>query len=577
MSFRITYHLIVLLVCGLTPLLLKAQNSDAPKQLSNTYMLRNCHVVKQPGTIMRHQNVLIKDGWIADVGPNLKAPFDAQVIAADSMYVYAGFIDGHSYTGIAKVEQKDKPKVENPGFPSNTIAGVTPQISSIDTYKSTDKSVGDMRSAGFTISQVVPRGLMLPGSSNIILLGNGDADKMLLKANSAQNFQFTSASGVFPSTTIGVMAKLRDIYKNANIAGSHIEKFKTNPSGLARPDYDAELMAMYPVTTRKQVMTAVAHHTKDVHKSLALKDELGFDLALADVKQGWHYVDQIKSKNIGIWLSLDLPEDEKVEKKDTTSAKAPQKDSLDATKIIEKPKDIRQEAFDAKKLESYKQYIGQAALFEKKEIPFGFSMLNAKTTDFKKNIARMVKEGLSETYALSALTTHPAQLLGISTIVGTVEKGKMANLVITDKSFFEEKSSIRYVFVDGQKFEYNDKPVKAETKSNQKDVEIPNLAGKWSFSIPMEGEVETGKFLITKNGDEYKLVATSDSDPEELIAKEIDVKGNSMTFYFMIEMDQMVKSEFEIKFDGKSFKGTMDIPGMGSVPVTGDFIGPNKL
>jgi hypothetical protein len=288
-----------------------AQNSDTPKPLSKTYYIKNCFVVKQPGTVLSGQNIIVKDGFILDIGPNVKIPYDAQMLAADSMYVYAGFIDAYSNTGITKPEQKDRPKVTDPGNPPNDIAGITPQVLSNDHYKPSDKSVADMRSAGFGLSQVAPRGLMLPGQSSIFLLGDGSADEMILKFGSAQNFQFETSRGVYPSTLIGIMAKFRDLYQNAKIAGQHEEKFLKNPLGLSRPDYTKELKSLYPITTKKQPLYVVAQKTKDVHKALMLKDELGFDLVLAEVKQGWHYIDKIKQQNISVLLSLDLPNEEK--------------------------------------------------------------------------------------------------------------------------------------------------------------------------------------------------------------------------------------------------------------------------
>jgi hypothetical protein len=307
------------------------QNSDAPKPLSATFYLQNCFVVKQPGSILAGQNVIIKDGFISDIGPVLKAPFDAQIIKADSMYVYAGFIDAYSNVGIAKPETRtERPRVQDPGNPPNDIAGITPQIQASDVYKSSDKSVADMRAAGFSISQSTPRGLMLPGQSSIYLLGDGANDKMLIRSGAAQTFQLEVNRGVYPSTSIAAIAKFKDLYKNASIAGAHDEKFKLAPLGLSRPDYSKELMSLYPVTNKKMPLYFVAQKTKDVHKALTLRDELGFELILAEVKQGWHYKDRIKKNNIPILLSLELPEEEKAdakkedakgEKKDTTASK----------------------------------------------------------------------------------------------------------------------------------------------------------------------------------------------------------------------------------------------------------------
>lgn len=548
---------------------LTAQNSDGPKPLSTTYFIQNCFVVKQPGTVLPGQNVIIKDGYISEVGIGLKAPYDAQYIKADSMYVYAGFIDSHSNTGVVKPEAKDRPKVTDPGNPPYDVAGITPQFKSSDVFKPTDKSVGDMRAAGFGISHVAPRGLMLPGQNNLFLLNEGSSDKLLLRSNTSQNLQLEMNRGVFPSTIIGVIAKFRELFKNASIAGTHEEKFKLNSTGLSRPDYSKEIMALYPVTTKKIPLYFKAPNTKDVHKALSLRDELNFDLVLSEVKQGWHYIDRIKKTNTAILLSLELPEDEKKEEKKEVKSEE-KKDSIATKEIKKEEKKVvnpEKDSFDAKKEESVKQYLSQAAMFEKNGVKFGFSFHNVKPSDIKKNIRKLIENGLTENTALSALTTYPAQLLGISNIVGTVEKGKLANLVITDKPYFEEKSAIKYVFVDGKKYDFTEKP-----KKDNKPSESGKMVGIWNYVVEIPGSTQKGKINITKSGGDYKITVNDDSTPnDEDVADNINVEGNNVTFFIMADMGQPVKVEFDLQFEDKTYKGSVSVGEFGSFPIKGDF------
>jgi hypothetical protein len=545
-----------------------AQYSDAPKLLSNTYYLQNCFVVKQPGTILPNQNVIIKNGMISDVGTVLKIPYDAQVIKADSMYVYAGFIDAYSNTGIGKEDKKDRPKIQDPGNPPNDIVGITPEQNSSDFFKSSDKSVQDMRSAGFGISHVVPRGLMLPGQSSLFLLGDGPNDKMLLKYAIGQNFQLEGSRGAFPSTSIAVISKFRDLYKNAQIAGSHEEKFKLNPVGLSRPDYSKELMALYPATTKKMPIYFVAKKTKDVHKAISLKDELGFNMVLTEVQQGWHYMDQIKKKNISVLLAVDLPaEDKKDDKKgdgkkdDTSEEKG---DSTKTKKVEKVTKDPEVIAFNEKRALSIKEYLSQAGVFEKNNINFGFSFLNVKSSDIKKNIKKMIDNGLSEKMALAALTTQPAQLLGISNLVGTVEKGKIANLVLIDKSYFDEKSSIKYVFVDGVKFDYSEKKKNSEGKSSGK------ILGTWVYSVETPNGTQGGKMKISKDGESLKVKIESDDSAINEEASDVIADGDKLSFIISANLGAPVKINFDLSFDDKKCSGSVSIEGMGSFPLKGD-------
>lgn len=535
----------------LCPVLLKAQNSDAPKNVSNTYFLKNCTLVSQPGVINRGHSVIIRDGLIAETGPGVRQPFDAQVISCDSLYIYAGFIDPYSNTGITKPENKERPKAKDPGNPPSDVAGIMPDLNAATLFNPSDKSVEEMRSAGFGISHTLPHGLMLPGQSSIFLLGDGPADRMLVRTASAQNFQFEVSRGVYPSTIIGVMAKFRDLFKNASQGLAYEEKYKINPAGLPRPDQSRETKALYPVVSKSVPLYFLAQHTKDVHRAFAMKEELGFDMVLAEVRQGWHYADKIKAQNITTLLSLNIPEPEK-------------KDSTAKTTDVSKEK----ESFEKKREESRQNYLTQASLFEKKGIRFAFSYKNVKTGDIHKNIRTLIKNGLSESYALAALTTHPATILGISSMAGTVEKGKIANLVITDKPIFDEKSRIKHVFVEGKKYDMASQSKKPEVTKEKADP----ISGTWSYTVETPETPQKGKIIISKSGEIYK-VTVKDETNSATDYEGMDVSGkekNKLSFYINTSLDGNVKVDFSLSFEDKLFTGSVNAGHLGSYEIKGE-------
>lgn len=215
-------------------------------------------------------------------------------------------------------------------------------------------------------------------------------------------------------------------------------------------------------------------------------------------------------------------------------------------------------------------------MFEKQGVPFAFSMINGKPGDLKKTLARMIKAGLSENFALAALTTHPAKMMGLSNLMGTVEKGKIANLVVTQKPYFDEKSTIKYVFVDGKKFDYL-APKKPETKGDGKSNSKDGIVGYWSYAALVNGQQQPGKMNIKKEDNTYKITLTDDSTPnDEDQAQDIKIEGNKLSFYIMADMDQPVKVDVEITFDGKSFTGTASIPEMGTFNLTGEYLSDPK-
>ena len=168
------------LLLGLPLQQLVAQGSDNLKPVNRTYALTDVHIMQAPGKDLGMGTVLIKDGLIVGVGSNISIPADAQRIKADSMYVYAGFIEGVSHTGVPKPKaDRNRARAKVPGNPPNELAGIMPERSVKELLKADDKSVSAMRAMGFTAAHVVPHGNPLPGQGAIILLDGKSADEML--------------------------------------------------------------------------------------------------------------------------------------------------------------------------------------------------------------------------------------------------------------------------------------------------------------------------------------------------------------------------------------------------------------
>ncbi len=532
-----------------------SQVSNAPKPFSNTYLLKNCQVVPHPGRILLNQNILIKDGLIQDVGTNFKIPFDAKVIDADNMYVYSGFIDGYSHTGIAKVETKETDKKENINLNEYEAIGVTPHVYAKDKFVSSDKSVAALRNIGVTVAHVIPIGGMLSGKSDIITLGEKHAQTQVIKSGVAQHFHLKTASGQFPSTIIGVMSKFQEIYQNAANAGQYQQTYNQNPNAMPRPNFPNALAELYPCTQGLMPIIAPAAQTKDIHRMLDLQKKLNFKIILTHVQQSWHMIDEIKKSKAGLFLSLDLPE----WKKDTTQN--------DKKKYI----DISNQVFEAKKDSMLAMHYQQAGMLEKAGIEFGFSFEGAKPDKVLGQIRTMVDQGLSQEAALKALTTSPAKLLSIDKVVGTVEKGKLAHLVLLDKPMFDEKATIKYVFVDGD-------PFKMEGKTQKKATEIKDnkYLGEWSYSIEIMGSERGGKLDIKNESNTYVVEMTSDDSPDKLVAKDVSLEDNKMVFSTTMDMGQEVQLEFNLTFDKDSFTGTVNVGEFGSFPLKGQLVkGPD--
>lgn len=553
---------------------LRAQNSElAP--VTRTFALTNVNIVPQPGEVIEMGTIVVKDGLIHTVGKNVKIPANAKVLDVDSMFVYAGFIEALSHTGIPRPEADDnqggrrsRPQGVIPGQPTNEQAGITPEVKASSVLSVKEKSIAEMRQMGFTAAHVVPEGRMLPGQGAIILLSGDDANEMVLRDQTALFSQLATARGVYPTTVIGVMSKWRELYKQAQQAQAHETLYQLDPKGMTRPDYDPALQAFYPVLDGKLPVFFVANEIKDIHRVLKLKQELAFPLVLAEVQEGWHAADQLKSMNIPVLLSLDLPDEPK--KDDKKKEEGKEEEAKEMTLAEQE-----QEMLEKRRAETMAQYLKQAAVMAEKGIAFGFSTLEVKSGDIKTNLRRMIENGLPEEQALAALTTVPAKMLGLSNMMGTVEAGKIANLVVSTAPYFDEDANVRYVFVDGTLYEYE---VKKKKKAAAGDAAVAaNPVGAWRYEVDVPGQEAAGTITITQDGGSYAGQMSSNQGGPALTLSNILLDGNTMTFSATMDGGgQTMNLSFEVVISGDTFEGTVSVGSFGTFDVEGERTsGPN--
>jgi uncharacterized membrane protein len=408
---------------------------------------------------------------------------------------------------------------------------------------------------------------MVAGTSAIVSLKEADhEDKVLLAQNMAMLGSFTSASGAAPGTLIGVIAKYRDLFKNTDGAVKNLATYNANPVGLSRPTFSEELTAMMPIVKKEMPLFMIANSAKDIHRAINLQKDYGFKMILADVKQSQNTLPMVKAGGFPLLLSLDLPEEIKEEKPDTSKTEK---------KEVKKEMTAEEKSLNERKKASYDTYLKQASEIEKMGIPFSFSYADTKIGDIHKSIRRYVKSGLSESAALAALTTTPANMLGMSKVAGTIEQGKAANIVLTSKPLFDEKSEIKYVIIEGSISDYNEKKKPSDGKVDPKGVDI---AGEWSFSVETPGGKQSGKIIFEKDGSGYKGSSTSDNDSSQKNElKNISVEGNKVKFDMDINMGQPITLGFDLEIAGDSFTGQVSVGPMGTFPISGNRISGPKF
>lgn len=517
---KLCLHTVLLLSMSVITLSSWAQSDPTGESaVTRTYALTNATVITKPGTELKETTVVIKDGLIQSVGKNVSIPANAQVIDASKLYVYAAFIDGMSNTGAKRPENPERPQNLFTPDPPNSYAGITPENSVVEQLDVTNSSISSLRDAGFAISNAVPYGRMLPGSSSLILLKNADhPDKIILKKDVALFAQWVGAPGAYPGNILGMMAKWRNLYRNAEQDKRHMELYAQNPAGLPRPENDRVSQAFYPIINKQKPVIFNVDGILDVRRAMRLQKDLGFPLIVAGVEQAWELTEEFKNSGTQVFLSLDVPDEPKPGKED------------------DKSEDLK--SMEDRKMEFYKIHVGQAGKLAEAGINFGFAVGNVRANSILKNVKTYIDNGLSEDAALAALTTNAASILGISNITGSVEQGKIANVLVSTAPIFSKDAQVKMMFVDGDKFEYEIKEKKEGAKADAAPSAAASsdpIVGTWTYALETPQVEQGGKMIIRKENGTYSGVLTSTDGSPDNDMNNISFRDGQLSFDFAID------------------------------------------
>lgn len=514
---KLSLQLVLLLSFSVITVQSQAQSDpsgDSP--VTTTFALKNATVITQPGNEITGATIVIKNGLIQSVGKNVQIPADAEEIDASDMYIYAAFIDGMSNAGAKRPENPERPRDLFTPDPPNEYAGITPEKSVIEQLDISSNDFDGMRKAGFGLSHVVPYGRMLPGSGALVLMGSGEhIDEIILEKDKALFAQWVGAPGAYPGNILGIMAKWRNLYRNAEYRKAHVEMYAQNPSGLQRPEKDRVSEAFFPVISQQKPVMFDVDGMLDVRRAMRLQNDLGFPLIVAGVEEAWDLVDDFKNSGTPVFLSLDLPDEPKEIKEDDKTAEV--------------------DALEKRRMEFYKKHVEQYGMLANAGINFGFSTAGTRTNNILENVRKLIENGLSEDQALAALTTNPANILGLSNQFGTISNGKVANLIVSTDPIFSKDANIKMMFVDGNKFEYEVKGKTAKKDAQPAAEGGDVLVGSWTYNMNTPGEPQSGKMVITmENGTYGGYLTSSDGSPDNTM-NNINFRNGELTFDFSID------------------------------------------
>jgi len=431
--------LVLLPLLSISPALTNAQRGSL-----DTYAITNARIVTVSGAPIERGTVVIRDGLIAAVGANVNAPADARIIDGAGLSVYPGLFDASTSLGIPQATPAPGASPGGGGLAaalaqfraqtSTTVAlnstqpaGLQPEVLVEDYLRPGGEQIEASRAAGITTALTAPRMGIWMGQSALINLSGDTAQQMIVRSPVALHVGFTPLrSGSYPTSLMGVFAVLRQMLLDAGRYREAQQAFERSPRGTRRPDQDRSLAALLPVLDGTLPVVMYADREREISRALDLADEFKLKAIIAGGLESAKVADRLRESKVPVLLSLNFPR--------RTTAVLPEADP--------EPVRVLRERVEAPKA---------AARLVTSRAKFAFqSGAMTNMADFQANLLRAIDGGLGREDALRALTIWPAEIFGVSDRLGSVETGKIANLLVTRGDLFDRNRTVAHVFIDGR-------------------------------------------------------------------------------------------------------------------------------
>lgn len=376
--------------------------------------IKNGHIYTMAGEVMENGCILIKDGKILEVGKDLKAPENAEVIDANGKMVTPGFIDAHCHLGLFEegigFEGSDGNEMTDP---------VTPQLRAIDAINPMDISFREAYEGGVTTAVTGPGSANVIGGTFAALKTYGHrVDDMVIKDPVAMKIAFgENPKRVYngqkksPMTRMATASILRETLFKAK---TYMDK-KENEDETKRPDYDMKMEAMIPVLRREIPVKAHAHRADDIFTALRIAKEFNIDITLDHCTEGHLIAEELAHEGKSAIVGPTFGSRSKFELQN---------------KSFETPKVLVEAG------------VKVAITTDSPVIPLQYLSLCAGLAH---------KAGLDEMEALKAITINAAEIVGLDHRIGSIEAGKDADIVIFEGNPIKDVDYETYMtIIDGK-------------------------------------------------------------------------------------------------------------------------------
>jgi imidazolonepropionase-like amidohydrolase len=414
------------------------QHNGMREHVPDVHALTHLKIISAPGKILSNATIIIRHGMITGVGQATEIPPDARVWDCTGLTAYAGFIDSYSDYGMPqKVQQKagaDQQPDQRQPEPARGVrfrnGNVRASVNADEQFSPDPKTAEKLRNAGFTTVLTVPQKGIFRGTSAIVSLADGTPNALVLKPRVAQHCSFETMPGEeYPNSLMGVIALMRQTILDAQWYRQVLQAWQKYPSE-PHPDIVSDLDALDGIVTRKEPVVFETGDEQSALRAAAVAREFGLSYFLRGSGYEYRRLGSIKALQVPLILPVNFPDPPAVQTME---------DELGVS---------------LEDLRAWDEAPENPARLQAEGVKFAFTTSQLKdVSQFLPNIRKAVQRGLPANEALAAMTSVPAQLFGMDRLLGSIETGKLANIVITDGDLFSEKTKIRETWIGGERYE----------------------------------------------------------------------------------------------------------------------------
>lgn len=431
------------------------------------WALQGGKVYIEPEIIKENATIIIRDGLIKKVGTDIKIPKDATILDMNGKTIYPGFID--SWVEIP-AKSGDTPDHDAHW---NSQVHIRRDLSRL--YQPDEKKLESLHKLGFTAAHIVPDSGIFQGQTALVQL---DKKGTILQPGVAQDIAYEVhgwGKGTYPNALLGVVALLRQTIIDANWYRKASEKVRSYPqfNESLKKNRDLEILGNWLKDQRPFIVET--NHELTALRSLKIAEEFTLNCWLKGSGYEYRRITEIAMQDPFMILPLDFP----------------------VTPDISDP--YQELRYSTAELKHWDMAPDNPAVLVEHDIPIALTAYGLEGNEFRKNLNRSVKRSLSKSAALAALTTIPAEQMGIGNQLGKIKEGYLANLTVVDGDYFQDKSDIISTWIGGEEY-----PVKPKYNISV-DGNWKITVGKESYQLELKEETDQYSGKIIQDTTEFQL------------------------------------------------------------------------